>query len=105
TSCSRQRKRGGSGPLAPTLPRLFRKYRRMNILSLLAHPRSTSFCHAVSERARAALGAQGHQLTHHDLYADGFEPRLAADEAWSIGDSVEQTLARSADPLLQRYRQ
>lgn len=77
----------------------------MNVLSLLAHPRSTSFCHAVSERARTALAAQGHELTHHDLYADGFEPRLAADEAWSIGDSVEQTLAKSADPLLQQYRQ
>ncbi|WP_202843384.1 NAD(P)H-dependent oxidoreductase [Luteimonas saliphila] len=49
----------------------------MNVLSLLAHPRPTSFCHAVSERARTALAAQGHELTHHDLYADGFEPRLA----------------------------
>src|SRR5690606_41685307 len=76
-----------------------------NVLSLLAHPRSTSFCHAISERARAALAAQGHGIVHHDLYADGFEPRLAADEAWSSGDSVEQALARSADPLLQQYRQ
>ncbi|NZA24935.1 NAD(P)H-dependent oxidoreductase [Luteimonas sp. SJ-92] len=76
----------------------------MKVLSLLAHPRSTSFCHAISARACAALRAAGHEVVHHDLYEDGFEPRLMADEAYSIGDSVEQALARSTDPLLRQYR-
>ena len=76
----------------------------MHVLSLLAHPRSDSFCHAISGRAQSALRAAGHDVTHLDLHADGFDPRLTAEEAYSIGDSVEQTLARSTDPLVSRYR-
>src|SRR5437660_7005294 len=50
----------------------------------VAHPRLTSFCHAVSERARAVLVRAGHDLIHHDLYAEEFEPCLTAEEAYTV---------------------
>ena len=76
----------------------------MRIYSVVAHPRLTSFCHAISERARAALVKSGHAVIHHDLYAEGFEPCLTAEEAYTIGDSVEDTLARATDPTLRQHR-
>jgi len=77
----------------------------MKLLSLLAHPRPGSFCHALSEAARAALAAAGHRIVHHDLYAERFDPVLAADEAWTSGADIEQALARGGDPGLQGHRQ
>lgn len=76
----------------------------MRVLSILGHPRSSSFCHALSKRVRAALAVDGHEIVHHDLYAEGFEPCLTADEAYTVGDSVEQALARAEDPVLLRHR-
>jgi len=76
----------------------------MHIVSLVAHPRPTSFCHAISERARKALTALGWEIIHHDLYAEGFSPCLTAEEAYSIGDTLEQALARASDPLLRQHR-
>ncbi|MEO0633286.1 MAG: NAD(P)H-dependent oxidoreductase [Pseudomonadota bacterium] len=77
----------------------------MHIFSLIAHPRADSFCHAISDTARHTLAAAGHQITHHDLYAEGFDPSLTASEAYTIGDSVEDTLARCDDPLVRTHRQ
>ncbi|MGL5008949.1 MAG: NAD(P)H-dependent oxidoreductase, partial [Paracoccaceae bacterium] len=76
----------------------------MKVLSLVAHPRPSSFCHAISERARAALLAHGHEIHHHDLYAEQFDPCLTAEEAYTIGDTLERTLARTTDPLLRHHR-
>lgn len=76
----------------------------MKILSLIAHPRSDSFCHALSERARSALDAAGHRIDHHDLYAEGFDPCLAADEAYTVGDTPEIALSRATDPVVARHR-
>ncbi|WPZ15119.1 NAD(P)H-dependent oxidoreductase [Nitratireductor rhodophyticola] len=77
----------------------------MHIFSLLAHPRSNSFCHAISATARSALQAAGHTIEHHDLYAEKFDPCLSPDEAYTIGDTFENVLARAADPLIQRHRE
>lgn len=76
----------------------------MQVLSILAHPRPDSFCHAVSERARAALAAAGHAIAHHDLCAEHFEPCLSADEAYTSGDTLEMALSRAADPVVARHR-
>ena len=76
----------------------------MRIVSLIAHPRPASFCHAVSERARAALAALGCEIIHHDLYADGFDPCLTAEEAYSIGDTLEKALSAASDSTLRKYR-
>jgi putative NADPH-quinone reductase len=76
----------------------------LRIFSLLAHPRDNSFCHALSKRARDALEAEGHQIDHHDLYAEDFDPRLTAEEAYSIGDTLEEVLSRSEDPVVARHR-
>lgn len=76
----------------------------MKIFSLIAHPRSDSFCHAISETARRCLQANGHTLTHHDLYTEDFDPCLKASEAYTVGDSFEDALGRSKDPLVQEHR-
>ena len=71
----------------------------------VAHPRLTSFCHAVSERARAVLVRAGHDLIHHDLYAEEFEPCLTAEEAYTVGDTLEDMLARATDPTIRQHRE
>ena len=52
----------------------------MNILIVLGHPAPGSFNHALATAVRDALRADGHRLTFHDLYAEGFDPRLPAEE-------------------------
>lgn len=76
----------------------------MHVFSLIAHPRRNSFCHAISQRARDILGSEGHSITHHDLYDEGFDPCLTAAEAYTVGDTLEDALARSEDPLVQEHR-
>jgi NAD(P)H dehydrogenase (quinone) len=77
----------------------------MRILSLIAHPRPNSFCHAISDRARNALSSVGHEIVHHDLCAERFEPCLRADEAYSVGDTLEQALSCAADPTVRKHRE
>ena len=42
------------------------------VLIVTAHPEPTSFNHALSARAIAALEGAGHRVLHSDLYAEGF---------------------------------
>ncbi|MDX8448161.1 NAD(P)H-dependent oxidoreductase [Mesorhizobium captivum] len=77
----------------------------MRIFSLIAHPRPNSFCHAISNRAQIALSRAGHEIVHHDLYAEGFQPCLSAEEAYSVGDTLEQALSRAADPIVRTHRE
>lgn len=76
----------------------------MFIFSLIAHPRADSFCHAISERARARLIADGHSIQHHDLYLEKFDPCLDEAEAYTVGDDLEEALKRSHDPVVQHHR-
>jgi NAD(P)H dehydrogenase (quinone) len=76
----------------------------MKIFSIVAHPRPASFCHALSEQARSVLLAAGHDVIHHDLYAEGFQPCLTAEEAYTVGDTLEEVLMRTPDPLLRQHR-
>lgn len=78
--------------------------KNVHIFSIVAHPRSNGFCHAISEKARAALLAAGHSVEHHDLYQEKFQPCLTAGEAYTVGDTLEETLARADDPVLRQHR-
>ena len=71
---------------------------------LLAHPRPDSLCHALAERARAALSVQGVPVDFHDLYAERFDPILRADEAYTSGAHAHDVVNASADPLLALHR-
>lgn len=61
--------------------------------------------HAISKAARFELLAAGHTIEHHDLYEEGFDPRLSPQEAYTVGDTVEETLARTTDPVLKQHRE
>jgi NAD(P)H dehydrogenase (quinone) len=43
---------------------------------ILAHPRPGSLNHAIAGTVTKALGENGHEVTFHDLYAEGFDPVL-----------------------------
>lgn len=53
----------------------------MNILVILAHPAPGSLNHAIAAAAVAALEAEGHAVTCHDLCAEGFDPLLPDGES------------------------
>jgi putative NADPH-quinone reductase len=57
----------------------------MRISLLLAHPRPGSFNHALADAVRQQLVCDGHVVDFHDLYAEGFDPLLPADELNSLG--------------------
>lgn len=76
----------------------------MHVFSLIAHPRPDSFCHAISERVRACIASAGHSVEHHDLYRENFDPCLNADEAYTVGDTLEDALSRSKDKVVQEHR-
>ena len=52
----------------------------MNILVILAHPQKGSFNHAIAEAAVNTLNQLGHKVVFHDLYAEGFNPVIEAEE-------------------------
>ena len=43
-------------------------------------------------------------IDHHDLYSEGSEPGLASEEAYSVGDALQQALKHAADDLVARHR-
>ncbi len=52
----------------------------LKISLILAHPNPASFNHAMAQAALHTLRHLGHVVHHHDLYAEGFEPLLPAEE-------------------------
>ncbi len=52
----------------------------MKVLAIIGHQQRGSFCHAVFAAAIDELRASGHQVTDHDLYAEGFDPVLPPEE-------------------------
>jgi len=66
----------------------------IKISLILGHPRTDSFCHAIAETAAATLRANGHSVAFHDLYREGFNPLVTAEES----------LTRvSDDPLVEQH--
>ena len=53
----------------------------MNVLLILAHPRSGSFNHALAQAVRETLAAAGHRVVFHDLHAERFDPVIRPDES------------------------
>ncbi|MFA5264600.1 MAG: NAD(P)H-dependent oxidoreductase [Opitutaceae bacterium] len=52
----------------------------MKISIILSHPVSGSFNHAIANAARDAFMAAGHEVSFHDLHAEGFDPVYSAEE-------------------------
>jgi putative NADPH-quinone reductase len=74
------------------------------VVVLLAHPRPGSFNHALAARVVDTLGRAGTPVQFHDLYAEGFDPVLTAEEAYTSGSRAEEFLAAEPDPLVRRHR-
>jgi NAD(P)H dehydrogenase (quinone) len=53
---------------------------QMNISVILAHPGTQSLNHAIASAAVEVLGNNGNKVRFHDLYDEGFDPVLRADE-------------------------
>ncbi len=52
----------------------------MKILVVLGHPDKDSFNHAIAVTAIDVLHGNNHDVIFHDLYAEGFDPRLETGE-------------------------
>ncbi len=80
----------------------------MRVLMIYCHPRPDSFCADLRDAARASLETAGHEVEQRDLYAEGFNPALSAEERGryhSVTDNLAgvETHVRSlqqADALL-----
>jgi NAD(P)H dehydrogenase (quinone) len=53
---------------------------KMRILIVLGHPDSGSLNHAIAHAVRDDMLNAGHDVVFHDLYAERFEPLIAAEE-------------------------
>lgn len=83
----------------------------MRILMIYCHPRADSFSAALRDVALAALHANGHEVELRDLYAEGFNPVLSAEERGVYNDvsanqrGIEHEIAQlqRAEALLLVY--
>jgi len=66
----------------------------MKILVIIGNPNLGSFSHAIGDVVKIALNSNGHEVLSHDLYAEGFDPRLPAGEL--VKDAV-------LDPVIRRH--
>ncbi|WP_439548255.1 NAD(P)H-dependent oxidoreductase [Falsiroseomonas sp.] len=83
----------------------------MRILLVHSHPRADSLNTALRDAARESLEAAGHVVEVRDLYAEGFDPVLSAEERGvyhdvpdncaAVADHVESL--RAADALVLVY--
>ena len=60
----------------------------MRVLLVYSHPVPESYCAALRDCAIAALQASGHEVRLLDLYADGFDPVMRADERRRYNDAA-----------------
>jgi len=71
---------------------------------LLAHPRPGSYNHALADRLGSAVTRAGGRLLAHDLYAEGFDPVLRAEESFVVGRALHPA-GPTGDPLLDEHRE
>lgn len=64
----------------------------MRVLHLYAHPLEASLHGAIRRKAQGALEAGGHEVDIIDLYAEGFDPVLSADERERYHDEARNTV-------------
>lgn len=55
----------------------------MKFLVVIAHPLPTSLCHSLAQTAISTLQQAGHEVTIEDLYQQGFQAELTANERTS----------------------
>lgn len=80
----------------------------MHVLMVYAHPRADSLSAALRDATRQALESAGHSVELRDLYAEGFQPALTAEERGAYHDTennlvgIEDHVAslRRADALV-----
>lgn len=58
----------------------------MKILIVLGHPHPGSLNHAIAHAVRDDMREAGHDVVFHDLYAEGFDPLLVAEEIPESGN-------------------
>lgn len=71
-----------------------------NIVVILGHPQPGSFNHAIATTVVEALEENGHNVRFHDLYAEGFDPRLPSGEILkdaTLDADIAQQCAEIAD--------
>lgn len=71
----------------------------MRISVILAHPDLASFNHALADVVCDALATAGHDLVLHDLYGEGFDPRMSKDEVCMHRSNDPQVEAHVAEML------
>jgi NAD(P)H dehydrogenase (quinone) len=77
-----------------------RRRRPRRVLVVYCHPNPESLVASARERAVAGARAAGHDVHVIDLYADGFEPALSADERRAhLEPGVSPELRHYADEL------
>jgi NAD(P)H dehydrogenase (quinone) len=76
----------------------------MDVLVVLAHPRTESFTHAIAQRACDGLRAGGHEVHLLDLHALGFTTAMSADErhAYHTESPILDPMVAEHAALLQR---
>ena len=72
----------------------------MKILVVYAHPLASSFHAALHRTVVRALEARGHAVDDCDLYAEGFDPVMAAEERASYHDTAVNR--RRVAPYVER---
>ena len=73
----------------------------MRVLVVYCHPVPDSFCAAIRDAATQALGARGWDIRVADLYAEGFDPVMRADErrSYNEGAPTDPALSSHVDNL------
>jgi len=70
----------------------------MRISVILGHPDPGSFNHAIAEAAVDALEKNGHLVSYHDLYREGFDPILPGPEI-PRGGAVDLAVQSHCDEI------
>lgn len=69
----------------------------MKVLAVFSHPVRESFARALLDRCVADLRGAGHEVTIKDLYAEGFQPALSAQERRDYEDVAADRQAVAAE--------
>lgn len=74
----------------------------MRVLYLYCHPLAESFHAAIRAKALDGLAAAGHEIDLLDLYAEGFDPVLSADERRRYHDLARNQ--QGLEPYIARLK-
>jgi len=75
----------------------------VNVLVIYCHPSSGSFTAAVRDTAIAALNEAGHATAEIDLYGEGFNPVMSAEERQAYHDEATNLVPFEAHAALLRW--